>query len=96
MCEVDSSLRLAARGRGRREVDWPSACTPLKALCKVAPARVHGRLPVMHEVTRRVVYGPALSKATVSECQNEWWLLKSPRISRKASLVQSRPHSDHG
>ena len=60
-------MRLAARGTGRREVDWPSACTPLNALCKVAPAGVRGRFPVMHDVARRIIYRPALSKATESE-----------------------------
>jgi len=49
------------------EVDWPSACTTLKALSKVAPAGVRGLLPVMHEVTRRIMNRPAISKAAESE-----------------------------
>ena len=49
------------------EVDSPSACTTLKALSKVAPAEVRGLLPVMHEVTRRIMNRPVISKATESE-----------------------------
>ena len=44
------------------EVDWPSACTTLKALSKVAPL-----LPVRHEITRRIMNRPVISKAAESE-----------------------------
>ena len=49
------------------EVDWPSAFTSLKALRKVAPPEFRGLLPVMHEVTRRIMNRPVISKAAVSE-----------------------------
>ena len=49
------------------EADWPSAYTTLKALSKVAPAELRRLHPVMHEVTRRIMNHPVISKAAESE-----------------------------
>ena len=43
-------------------LDWLPACTTL-----TAPALVRGLLPMMREVTRRIMNRPAVSKAAVSE-----------------------------